>query len=57
MKKPKIPKISAEQVDLCARALVVALLSTNADTLTIHQKQFKRDSYVFGDYEVNIKKV
>ena len=57
MKKPKLPKIEQVQVELFAKGLVIAMLGTDANEMTITQTNFYKDDYSFGDFEVKVTKL
>lgn len=52
MSKEKI-----EKVDLCAKYLIVQMLNTGADTMTVTQEGFSFEGKVIGDFEVVVKKI
>lgn len=57
MDKPKIPDINPEQVMMCAKVLILACISTEADTMAVTQEGFSKDGYVFGNYKVTVEKM
>lgn len=57
MDKPTLPDIDPQQVQLCARLLILACLSTEAEEMTITQEGFNKDGYVFGDFAVTVRKI
>jgi hypothetical protein len=57
MKKPKLPEIEPVQVELFAKGLIIAMLNTGADTMTITEKGFNKEEYTFGDFEVKVTQI
>ena len=57
MKKPKLPEIKPVQVELFAKGLIIAMIDTNAEEMTITQEGFNSKGYTFGDFEVVVRKL
>lgn len=57
MEKPAIPDINPQQIEMCAKALILACIGSEAETLTLTQEGFSKDGYLFGDYKVTVEKI
>lgn len=50
-------KTEIEKVDMCVKYLIIQLVDTNADIMTIKQLGFNFKGKVLGDFEVIVKKI
>jgi hypothetical protein len=52
----KIPEMGQKEIDLAARIFCLALINSEAETMTMTQEGFNGYGQVFGDFVITVKK-
>lgn len=55
--KKEIPQMGVKEIDFASRIFVLALINTNAETMTMKQEAFHGYGQQFGDFEITVKRL